>query len=341
MPFQNRADAGRRLAAELEGVDADVVLALPRGGVPVAAEVADSLELPLDVLVVRKIGVPFQPELGMGAIGEGGVRVVNTELVDALGLRPEDVDRVAAGEAAEVDRRVAAYRGGRPAIPVEGQTVVLVDDGIATGFTARAGIELLREQGAGTVILATPVASPETVEELRAVADEVIAVETPSWFMAIGQWYADFHQVSDHEVTRILDELHVERATGPESEAAAEALEPAQAEDVEIGVNDVRLPAVVSIPTDARGVVLFAHGAGSSRLSPRNTAVAEFLQRGGLATVLFDLLTQAEAADRANVFDIGLLADRLAAATTGSAHEPISPRCQSATSAPAPAQQQH
>jgi putative phosphoribosyl transferase len=206
MSFVDRCDAGRRLGASLAGrglADA-VVVALPRGGVPVAAEVAATLGAPLDILVVRKLGCPWQPELGMGGIGEGGVRVLNEALIARLGITAEQVDAVAAEEQAELERRVRRYRGDRPAVPVAGRTVVLVDDGLATGFSARTAVAVLRQQGAGRIVLAVPVAPSETIRQMQTVADEVVCLETPAWFLAIGEWYADFRQTSDDEVTTLL-----------------------------------------------------------------------------------------------------------------------------------------
>lgn len=208
MRFANRQDAGRRLANELasRAFDRPVVIALPRGGVPLAAEVAARLQAPLDVLVVRKLGYPERPELGMGAVAEGAAQVLNENLIAELGITAEQLDGVMAVEEAEVRRRVQRYRGGRPAVPVTGRTVILIDDGLATGFTARAGIEMLRRKGAQSVVLAVPVAPVDTVEELRAHADDVICLRAPAHFGAIGQWYADFRQVSDTEVATLLAE---------------------------------------------------------------------------------------------------------------------------------------
>jgi putative phosphoribosyl transferase len=206
VPFSDRRDAGRRLAASFADrtLDDAVVVALPRGGVPVAYEVARTLGAPLDVLVVRKLGCPWQPELGLGALGEGGVRILNQRLIATVGVTPAQLEDVVERETAELERRIERYRGDREAIPVRGRTVVLVDDGLATGSTARAGIAVLREHGAATVILAIPVAPRGTVDELAEVADEVVCLETPASFWAIGEHYADFSQTGDGEVADLL-----------------------------------------------------------------------------------------------------------------------------------------
>ncbi len=204
--FSDRADAGHRLASRLRDVPLDnaVVLALPRGGVPVAAEVARELDAPLDIIVVRKLGVPRQPELAMGAIGEGDVRVVNRQVLALARVSDDDLAAVEARERLELARRAARFRGARPRTPIDGRTALLIDDGIATGSTIRAACEVARALGARRVVVATPVAPPETVASLRAVADDVIALETPAQFFAIGEFYADFTQTTDDEVVRLL-----------------------------------------------------------------------------------------------------------------------------------------
>ncbi len=205
--FADRRDAGRRLADLLGGFARalPVVVALPRGGVPVAAEVAERLAAPLDVLVVRKLGVPWHPELGLGAIAESGIRVLNHELVSEAGISAEDLAAVMERESRELARRVQRYRGDRLPIPVDGRVVILVDDGLATGYTARAAIEALRRRHPSRIVLAVPVAPAESVRELARFADEVVAVDQPEWLSAIGEWYADFGQTSDDEVTASLD----------------------------------------------------------------------------------------------------------------------------------------
>jgi putative phosphoribosyl transferase len=305
MRFRDRRDAGRQLAGRLGRLAAQrpVVVGLPRGGVPVAHEIARALGAPLDVVVVRKLGHPSQPELGVGAIGEGGVRLLNERLIHETGVRDEQLDPVIDREAAELERRVRRYRGDRPATSVADRTVVVVDDGLATGFTAWAAVEVLRRHGAARIVLAVPVAPVATVERLRAHVDELVCLETPETFWAIGQFYDDFDQVTDEEVTALL------AADG------AQEHPPTTVEEVLVDIDGRSLPGTLHVPAGAVGIVLFAHGSGSSRHSPRNVAVARVLQHAGLATLLFDLLTAEEADDRAHVFDVALLAERLVTAT--------------------------
>ena len=330
MAFIDRADAGRRLAARLQHLRGDqvVVLGLPRGGVPVAYEVARALDAPLDVIVVRKLGVPFQPELAMGAIGEEGVRIINEEVVSIAGISASQLDEVEARERTELEVRVRRFRGGRPPIGLEGRIVVVVDDGIATGSTARAACQVARARGAARVVLAVPVAPPDWRGRLGKFADELVCLHTPDPFYAVGQFYDNFTQTSDEEVVACL-----ERAARPVPRAAttsATGNDPlSRDEEVEVRAGPVQLGGHLTLPEDAIGVVVFAHGSGSSRHSPRNRYVATVLNEEGLATLLFDLLTVEEEADRANVFDISLLARRLVDVTnwlravTDLAHLPV------------------
>jgi putative phosphoribosyl transferase len=314
--FADRADAGRRLAARLEYLRGEpvVVLGLPRGGVPVALEVARALGAPLDVIVVRKLGVPFQPELGMGAVGEDGVRVINRQVVRLARVSAAELAAVQAREQAQVDARAARYRVRRPREPLAGRTAIVVDDGIATGSTARAACQVARAHGAARVVLAVPVA-PRGWEARIAGADELVCVDTSRDFAAIGQFYADFSQATDEEVIGCL-----ERAAAPASRplaatAAAAEDPPARSEEVAPAAGKVRLAGYLTVPENAAGIVVFVHGSGSTRHSPRNRYVARVLNAAGLGTLLFDLLTPAEELDRANVFDIGLLARRLTEVT--------------------------
>ena len=205
--FRDRHDAGRRLAARLTQYAhrADViVLALPRGGVPVGYEVARALGAPLDVFVVRKLGVPGYEELAMGAVATGGVRVLNEELVNRLGIPDHLIDAVAAREQQELVRRERLYRGGRPPPDVRGRTVILVDDGLATGATMHAAIHALRQQQPARIVVAVPAAAPEACEEMRAEVDEAICAITPEPFHAVGLWYLNFSQTTDEEVRALL-----------------------------------------------------------------------------------------------------------------------------------------
>lgn len=206
--FRDRRDAGRALARILAARDdlGDVViLALPRGGVPVGDEIARALGAPLDVLLVRKVGFPGQPELAMGAVASGGVEVRNPEVLRETGVREAEFQAVAQRERGELLRREAVYRAGRPPVDVEGRTVILVDDGIATGSTVRAAVEALRLRGAGQVLVAAPVAPPDVRQALLRAADDVVCVATPSPFYAISPWYGEFPQLSDEEVREVLE----------------------------------------------------------------------------------------------------------------------------------------
>jgi putative phosphoribosyl transferase len=204
--FADRREAGRELARQLSQsrLNADVVvLALPRGGVPVAYEIARELGAALDVFLVRKLGTPGHPELAMGAIASGGVRVLNDEVVQALNIPPHLIDAVAKREQLELERREAAYRS-RPMPLLKNRTVILVDDGLATGSTMKAAVKAVKQQQPARVIVAVPVGAPETCRALRGIADEVICARTPTPFSAVGQWYRDFTQTTDDEVAELL-----------------------------------------------------------------------------------------------------------------------------------------
>ncbi|WP_314242043.1 phosphoribosyltransferase [Streptomyces sp. DSM 40907] len=310
MMFTDRTDAGQQLAEALRYLvrEDPVVLGLPRGGVPVAFQVARALSAPLDVIVVRKLGVPSHRELGFGAIGEGGVRVISDDIVRMSRVGQEDLAAVERAETAALASQARRFRGDRPRVSLDGQSVIVVDDGIATGATAAAACEVVRAQGAARVVLAVPVAPPDAVAWLRTQADEVVCLSTPRAFRAVGGWYQDFTQTPDEEVLALLTQA-ADRADRPV------ARPPARASEVVVDAGGVRLAGDLTMPEGAGAVVLFTHGSGCSRHSPRNRSVAAVLNRAGLGTLLFDLLTPAEEADRANVFDIETLGRRLADAS--------------------------
>ncbi len=210
MLFRDRIEAGAALASKLttyRGQPDVRVLALPRGGVPVAFEVAQALHAPMDVFSVRKLGLPSHPEVAMGAIATGGVRVLNASLVQTLRIPDAVIEAVAAREQRELERRERAYRGDLPPLDVRGRTVILVDDGLATGATMRAAVRAARKLGATRVVVAVPIGARETCEEFRAEADETVCAYTPEPFHAVGQWYADFSETTDDEVHALLDRI--------------------------------------------------------------------------------------------------------------------------------------
>lgn len=319
--FDDRVDAGRQMAMRLESFRGQdiVVLGLPRGGVPVAFEVAKALQAPLDVLVVRKLGVPFQPELAFGAIGEDGVRMLNDAVVREAHLDGDDMDTVERRERIELRRRAERFRRGRDRISLTGRIAVIVDDGIATGASARAACQVARAHGASSVVLAVPIGPDDVVARFAGYADEVVCLRTPAFFFAVGQGYRHFPQTSDEEVIALLDRARDGLAEG----ASAGAVDPPlRDEEVTVTAGPAMVAGHLTIPENPTGIVVFAHGSGSSRHSPRNRYVATVLNRAGLATLLFDLLTPAEERNRANVFDIELLAGRLVDVTLWLASQP-------------------
>ena len=317
MRFPNRVEAGRQLARRLEHLRGQdlVVLGLPRGGVPVALQVAEALDAPLDIIVVRKLGVPAQPELGMGAIGEDGVRVINEEIVTMTGVTATELASVETHERAELERRARRFRGDRPRVGLVGRVVVVVDDGIATGSTARAACQVARAHGARRVVLAVPVAPPGWTVGMGHDADELVALETPDQFFGVGQFYANFAQTTDDEVVACLEHAGARRLLSAEPPAPSRDESSGCDEEVTVEAGPMHLAGRLTLTGQPAGIVIFAHGSGSSRLSPRNRFVAEVLQTAGLGTLLFDLLTREEEGKRANVFDVDLLSRRLLDAT--------------------------
>jgi len=343
-PYADRREAGQALAEQLgeyAGRDDVVVLGLPRGGVPVAAVVARALGVPLDVVVVRKLGVPGQPELAMGAItgvGRDVVVVRNERVLGHTGVREHAFHRVLAAEKAELRRREELYRGDRPPLPVHGKVVLVVDDGLATGSSMRAAIAALRRQEPARLVVAVPVGSASSCAAVGREADDVVCTWAPEPFYGVGQGYYDFSQTSDAEVRDLLaaSRARWETATADGGRGRADPEEvpgndhdaprggapgrrsPVHERAVRIPVGWATLDADLAVPEQARSVVVFAHGSGSSRRSPRNRHVAAALNRAGHATLLMDLLTAEE--ERIDLrtrelrFDIGLLATRLTGA---------------------------
>ncbi|MGZ6123953.1 MAG: phosphoribosyltransferase family protein, partial [Myxococcales bacterium] len=307
-----------------------LVLALPRGGVPVGYEVARALRAPLDVVVVRKIGAPRQPELGVGAIAEGGVLVVDAPLVRELSIPTGKLEEIAEREMAELERRTRIYRGGRPLPVLEGRTVILVDDGVATGGTARAAIRAVRERHPKQLIFAVPVIAAETARDLEREVDKLIYLHAPEVFYAVGCWYDLFPQTTDDEVTSLLERVRDANLRGVPASENSQAEAAGDPVDVSIPCDAGRLEGFLEIPAAPHGLVLFAHGSGSGRHSPRNQHVARVLQDAGLATLLLDLLTlDEEREDELSGhlrFDIGLLARRLVAATRWASQAPLTRR---------------
>jgi putative phosphoribosyl transferase len=316
MEFLDRHDAGRRLAAQLAPLAREdpIVIALPRGGVPVAFEVARALAAPLEVLAVRKLGAPGNPEFAVGAIAEDGTAVLDTDTVRRVGMTKEMLGATVEGEVRELRRRVERYRDGRVPLDVRGRTVIVVDDGLATGLTDLAAVRALRAGGAGRIVVAVPVGARESVALVGEEADEIVCLTIPRELLGVGRWYEDFSPVPDAEVLALL---------GAAASADAPPSDPVQsprpiaplARPVErellLEIGGVELGGDLTLPAQPHGLVIFAHGSGSSRLSPRNREVAATLNRAGLATLLFDLLTEPEGRRRELVFDIPLLARRL------------------------------
>jgi putative phosphoribosyl transferase len=305
--FPNRLEAGRQLAQKLEkyaGRDDVIVLGLPRGGVPVANEVARHLGAPLDVFIVRKLGVPGFEELAAGAIASGGVRVLNEDVMRAIPHADQAIETVTARETAELHRREQLYREDRAPQELRDRIAILVDDGLATGATMRAAVKALRQREAAKIVVAVPVGPPDTCHEIEEQADETICLSTPAFFQAVGQYYDDFSQTTDEDVRELLARGSYERSIMSE---------------VQIHAGRAVLSGNLNIPENANALLLFAHGSGSSRHSPRNQFVARTLNESGLATLLFDLLTREEEAidtqTRELRFNIHLLAERLVHAT--------------------------
>jgi putative phosphoribosyl transferase len=319
MIFKDREDAGRQLANRLSAYanrNDVIVLGIPRGGVPVAFEIAQALNLPMDIFLSRKLGVPGREELAFGAIAAGDGRFLDREMIQALGISERQIEHVTAKVKETLSQRAELYRGDRGPLQIEDRTVILVDDGIATGASIYAAINALQQMKPAKLVIAVPVAPPATCEWLRSVVNQVICITEPEQFYAVGQFYRHFSQVPDKEVIDLLQRAW--RMPVLTSSPAASAKEGIKRE-VSIEAGNVLLPGTLTLPKNAKEVVVFAHGSGSSRHSPRNRQVAKVLQAQGLGTLLFDLLSkEEELLDQQTAelrFNIGLLTARLVGVT--------------------------
>ncbi|WP_300549199.1 alpha/beta family hydrolase [Roseovarius sp.] len=313
--FANRTDAGRvlaRLLADME-LEEPLIYALPRGGVPVAVEIAKRLGAPLDLLLVRKIGAPGNPEVALGALVEGAAEqiVINDHIRRVSGADDAYIARAVAQQRAELERRKTRYLGDRARLDPTGRTVVVVDDGLATGATMKAALIGLKRGGRpARIVVALPVAPKSALEAIYDQADDIICVHPVTAFQGVGGAYRDFHQLSDDETVALLTTVSPRPSkTAPYHER-------------QVAIPPLGLIGDLTVPPNPQGIVLFAHGSGSSRRSPRNAHVAEKLNENGFATLLFDLLTPQEGQDRRNVFDIPLLADRVVEGSLWIASEP-------------------
>lgn len=324
MTFKDRRNAGQLLAERLlkyANADDVTVLGIPRGGVPVAHEVAAALHAPLDIFLSRKLGVPGQEELAFGAVATGDGRLLDREIIHAAGISAAQIERITETTRALLEERARLYRGERPPLSVAGRTVILIDDGVATGASMYAAIQAVRQMNPKKLVVAAPVAPNSTYNWLRTEADELVIPRVPEYFYAVGQFYEHFSQTTDEEVIMLLhsaEQFHTTKAARPDGSASESVSVPFQ-QDVLIPAGHVTLQGTLTLPVRARGVVLFVHGSGSSRRSARNLYVAEVLQKNGLGTLLFDLLTaEEEAVDHRTAelrFNIPLLTERLLGAT--------------------------
>lgn len=317
MVFKSREDAGQQLAKQLVAY-ADrkdvVILGIPRGGVPVAFEVARTLHAPLDIFLSRKLGVPGHEEFAFGAVAAGDGRFIDEQTVEALGISPEQIERITKATKETLEQRARLYRGNQAPRNIKGKIVILIDDGIATGASIYAAIHALRQMSLKKLVVAVPVAPLLTCDWLRSVADELFVLNAPRDFYAVGQFYESFSQVSDEQVIDLLRRAGQAMIQQTQDRAEQGPLHFDQRE-ISIPLGSIVLNGTLGLPKDPIGLVIFAHGSGSSRHSPRNRYVAQILQSKGMATLLFDLLTREEESfDRLTArlrFDIGLLSKRL------------------------------
>ncbi|MFC5437643.1 phosphoribosyltransferase family protein [Rhodanobacter umsongensis] len=307
--FLDRTDAGQQLAQALSSLRGQhpLILAIPRGGVPIGRIVADRLDGEFDVVLVRKIGAPGNPEYAIGAIDETGA-VLRSGHADFFDVDDDYIKREAAEQLATIRARRQSYSLGHAAIDPAGRIAVVVDDGLATGATMRAALLAVRARKPARLVCAVPVASPRGLQSVADVVDDLVCLSAPDHFRAVGQFYANFPAVDDSEVIRLL------------VRSPSESPAPVLSEDVRIPVDGLLLDGHLQVPQGAHGLVIFTHGSGSNRRSPRNRLVADAMHAKGLATLLFDLLVEDEASDLSARFDIPRLTARLDAAIRWAAH---------------------
>lgn len=305
MTYLNRKHAGQLLAEKLLKYKNSnpQILALPRGGVPVASEIATALRAPMDVLIVRKIGAPYQPELAVGALCEDEAPIWNPSILSRMGLEPDDMHKIVKKESDKIKKQIQLFREGRELTAFEKKTVIVVDDGLATGSTMLAAVNYLKKKGVTEIIVAAPIAADTSCEKLRAEVAGVVVLDEREDLRSVGEWYIDFTQVSDEQVVALLEE--------------SRKLEKAQinTQEIVMPLKSVKLIGDLTSFSSMKALIIFAHGSGSSRKSTRNRQVARYLNDRGFGTLLFDLLEDQEALNRKNVFDLGLLNERLVQAT--------------------------
>lgn len=296
--YRDRHHAGVVLARELSRYAErnPVVVAIPHGGVPVGAAVAHALNAELDIMIVHKLGVPGHPHVAAGALTSSGAANVNHRALGSFGVSPVALERALDNERLVLERHEHELRSGRAAKSVAGRTVIVVDDGVATGMTLRTAVTALRARGATAIVVAVPVAAEQALEALRSEADEVVCPAVAAPFFAIGQSYEDFAPISAAFAARLLDE---HEALAPSAKATT------RRRDIALQIGEVRIAATLAVPEGAGGLVVFLHGTGSNRFSPRNAFVARALERAGFATLLVDLLTAEEQAADAEVHALG------------------------------------
>ncbi|QDK44583.1 erythromycin esterase [Bdellovibrio sp. ZAP7] len=298
--LENRVQAGKLLAEKFSNFELynPIVLALPRGGVPVAAEISSVLQCPLDVVGIKKIGAPQNPEFAIGAVGEDGTVILNQNTVRSLNVDSSYIKKTAALKSKDLKEQLRRFRGNTNRQSMNGRDIIVVDDGLATGATMTVALRMLRKQNPRKIFVALPVAAPDSVAQIKELADEVFCLMTPKNFTSVGIWYEEFDQVSDEEVIAKLKESRSNTEFIRELELTIDG-------------DNISLPGNLNLVPNGKGLIIFAHGSGSSRNSPRNQYVATELNKVGFSTLLFDLLSDEESKNRANVFNIPLLAQRL------------------------------